>query len=87
LRCSIITASVVLFSFDHSPATTAKTLLRKIWQLITQLLQQMPQFAIKDEVGFATWLNPNAAFLIFLLKLCFQILAILQERSHPQLKE
>jgi hypothetical protein len=42
------------------------------------------EFAV---VGFATWLNPNAAFLIFLLKLCFQILAILQERSHPQLKE
>jgi len=27
-------------------------------------------------VGFATWLNPNAGFLIFLLKLCFQILGL-----------
>lgn len=30
-------------------------------------------------VGFATWLNPNAGFLIFLLKLCFQILVLLQD--------
>lgn len=30
-------------------------------------------------VGFATWLNPNAGFLIFLLKLCFQILELLQD--------
>jgi hypothetical protein len=34
------------------------------------------EFAV---VGFATWLNPNAGFLIFLLKLCFQLLALLQE--------
>jgi hypothetical protein len=34
------------------------------------------EFAV---VGFATWLNPNAGFLIFLLKLCFQILELLQE--------
>ncbi|MBW4518813.1 MAG: hypothetical protein KME16_03810 [Scytolyngbya sp. HA4215-MV1] len=39
------------------------------------------EFAV---VGFATWLNPNAAFLIFLLKLCFQVLTILQERSRPK---
>ncbi|AFZ20601.1 hypothetical protein [Allocoleopsis franciscana] len=30
-------------------------------------------------VGCATWLNPNAGFLIFLLKLCFQILELLQD--------
>jgi hypothetical protein len=30
-------------------------------------------------VGIATWLNPNAGFLIFLLKLCFQILELLQD--------
>jgi hypothetical protein len=34
------------------------------------------EFAV---VGFATWLNPQAGFLIFLLKLCFQILQALQE--------
>ena len=34
------------------------------------------EFAV---VGFATWLNPNAGFLIFLLKLCFQLLGLLQE--------
>jgi hypothetical protein len=34
------------------------------------------EFAV---VGFATWLNPNAGFLIFLLKLCFQLLELLQD--------
>ncbi len=34
------------------------------------------EFAV---VGFATWLNPSARFLIFLLKLCFQLLGLLQE--------
>lgn len=34
------------------------------------------EFAV---VGFATWLNPNAGFLIFLLKLCFQLLELLQQ--------
>jgi hypothetical protein len=34
------------------------------------------EFAV---VCFATWLNPNAGFLIFLLKLCFQLLELLQE--------
>jgi hypothetical protein len=34
------------------------------------------EFAV---VGFATWLNPNAGFLIFLLKLCFQLLELLQK--------
>lgn len=28
-------------------------------------------------VGIATWLNPNSGFLLFLLKLCFQVLAAL----------
>ncbi|MEP0885711.1 hypothetical protein NDI49_29735 [Trichocoleus sp. ST-U3] len=31
-------------------------------------------------VNFATWLNPEAGFLIFLLKLCFQILKQLQDK-------
>ena len=30
-------------------------------------------------VGIATWLNPQAGFLLFLLKLCFQILTALQK--------
>jgi hypothetical protein len=34
------------------------------------------EFAV---VGIATWLNPSAGFLIFLLKLCFQILELLQD--------
>ncbi|MBW4651070.1 MAG: hypothetical protein KME06_20635 [Kastovskya adunca ATA6-11-RM4] len=34
------------------------------------------EFAV---VGFATWLNPNVGFLIFLLKLCFKLLGLLQE--------
>jgi hypothetical protein len=34
------------------------------------------EFAV---VGFATWLNPSAGFLIFLLKLCFQFLMLLQD--------
>jgi len=34
------------------------------------------EFAI---VGFALWLNPSASLLIFLLKLCFQILYALQK--------
>jgi hypothetical protein len=29
-------------------------------------------------VGVATWLNPQAGFLLFLLRLCFQILTALQ---------
>lgn len=36
------------------------------------------EFAV---VGAATWLNPNAGFLLFLLKLCFQILAALQKNE------
>ncbi len=34
-------------------------------------------------VGFATWLNPSAGLLIFLLKLCFQILQMLQDGRKP----
>ena len=34
------------------------------------------EFAI---FGFALWLNPSASLLIFLLKLCFQILYALQK--------
>jgi hypothetical protein len=30
-------------------------------------------------VGTATWLNPSAGVLLFLLELCFQILAALQK--------
>jgi hypothetical protein len=30
-------------------------------------------------VGFATWINPQAGLLIFLLKFCFLILQLLQE--------
>lgn len=30
-------------------------------------------------ISLATWLNPEAGFLIFLLKLCFQTLAALQD--------
>ena len=30
-------------------------------------------------VGIATWLNPQAGFLLFLLRLCFQILTALQK--------
>lgn len=48
-------------------------------------------------VGVATWLNPHAGFLLFLLRLCFQILAALQrdeqsetdkgKRTSPRLHE
>ncbi len=34
------------------------------------------EFAV---VGAATWLDPTAGGLLFLLKLCFQILAALQD--------
>lgn len=41
------------------------------------------EFAV---VGAATWLNPSAGGLLLLLKLCFQILAALQqddEKANP----
>jgi hypothetical protein len=36
-------------------------------------------------VGVATWLNPQAGFLLFLLKLCFQILAALQKDEESEI--
>ncbi len=51
---------------DNSTAKSRKT--RKWLKFI--------EFAV---VGIATWLNPNAGFLIFLLKLCFQLLELLQD--------
>jgi hypothetical protein len=51
---------------DNSTAKSRKT--RKWLKFI--------EFAV---VGCATWLNPNAGFLIFLLKLCFQALELLQD--------
>lgn len=37
-------------------------------------------------VGIATWLNPSAGGLLFLLKLCFQILAALQKDDEEKTK-
>jgi hypothetical protein len=42
---------------------------KKKWLKVTE-------FAV---VGVATWLNPHAGLLLFLLKLCFQILTALQK--------
>jgi hypothetical protein len=65
-----------------------RTMLRKRFTQPTQPRNSKPksrkarkwlkfiEFAV---VGFATWLNPNAGFLIFLLKLCFQMLELLQK--------
>jgi hypothetical protein len=39
------------------------------------------EFAV---VGAATWLDPTAGGLLFLLKLCFQILAALQKDEQGQ---
>jgi hypothetical protein len=36
-------------------------------------LLKVAEFAV---VGVATWLNPHAGLLLFLLRLCFQILAL-----------
>jgi hypothetical protein len=36
-------------------------------------------------VGVATWLNPQAGFLLFLLRLCFQILAALQKDEESEI--
>ena len=36
-------------------------------------------------VGIATWLNPQAGFLLFLLRLCFQILAALQKDEESEI--
>ncbi|MBD1838907.1 hypothetical protein [Coleofasciculus sp. FACHB-501] len=39
------------------------------------------EFAV---VGVASWLNPNAGFLLLLLRLCFQILAALQKEERDK---
>lgn len=39
------------------------------------------EFAV---VGVASWLNPQAGFLLFLLRLCFQILLALQKDEQSQ---
>jgi hypothetical protein len=36
-------------------------------------------------VGVATWLNPQAGFLLFLLRLCFQILAALHKDEEGEI--
>jgi len=51
------------------PAVIKKIYIKKKWLKVVE-------FAI---VGFALWLNPSASLLIFLLKLCFQILHTLQK--------
>ena len=38
-------------------------------------------------VGFAAWLNPSAGLLLLLLRVCFQILAVLQENEQSEDKE
>lgn len=38
-------------------------------------------------VGTATWLNPSAGGLLFLLKLCFQILAALQKDDEQKIEK
>lgn len=38
-------------------------------------------------VGVAAWLNPSAVFLILLLRVCFQVLAALQEDEQGENKE
>lgn len=40
------------------------------------------EFAV---VGAATWLDPSAGGLLFLLKLCFQILAALQKDDEEKI--
>jgi hypothetical protein len=45
-------------------------------------LLKVTEFAV---VGVATWLNPQAGFLLFLLKLCFQILAALQKDEETEI--
>ncbi|MEG4206175.1 hypothetical protein QUA20_19865 [Microcoleus sp. Pol7_A1] len=45
-------------------------------------LLKVSEFAV---VGVATWLNPQAGFLLFLLKLCFQILTALQKDETSQI--
>lgn len=42
---------------------------------------QVIEFAV---MALATWLNPNATFLLFLLQRCFQILTALQGDEQSQ---
>lgn len=46
--------------------------------------RKVTEFAV---VGFATWLNPQAALLLFLLKLCFQILWTVQDENSDRKEE
>lgn len=45
-------------------------------------LLKVAEFAV---VGVATCLNPHAGFLLFMLKLCFQILTALQKDETSQI--
>ena len=54
-----------------------KTSNLKKWRKVTE-------FAV---VSLATWLNPEAGLLLFLLKLCFQILWTLQDKNSDRDKE
>jgi len=47
-----------------------------------QKLLKVTEFAV---VGVATCLNPHAGFMLFLLKLCFQILTALQKDETSQI--
>lgn len=42
------------------------------------------EFAV---VGVATWINPHAGFLLFLLRLCFQILVALQKDEQSEINK
>jgi hypothetical protein len=55
--------------------TNMKISNKKKWLKVTE-------FAV---VGVATCLNPHAGFLLFLLKLCFQILAALQKDEETEI--
>ena len=55
--------------------TNMKISNKKKWLKVTE-------FAV---VGVATCLNPHAGFLLFLLKLCFQVLTALQKDETSQI--
>ena len=55
--------------------TNMKSSNKKQWLKVTE-------FTV---VGVATWLNPQAGFLLFLLRLCFQILAALQKDEESEI--
>jgi len=55
--------------------TNMKISNKKKWLKVTE-------FAV---VGVATCLNPHAGFLLFMLKLCFQILTALQKDETSQI--